>query len=217
MRYDNSVKRARNVLFSALFIPLSSPTGWVTEHYSGIKRNEVRYSDSGLTVLVDSSSSPLFYPLDGTKKVGSVAVVGSAAALPRLDKGKVEGDPGNDDYVLRVGLVRPGGYRPSWVERLFAPPWILHLLAFAKDGQGLDKVTFLNVTQTKEPETTPQAKGRWIEDRTVKRLSTPGDLSFSVSLDPPLEVIALWLHADGDDTKSRFDVTLKSVKLTTEP
>lgn len=38
--------------------------------------------------------------------------------------GERQGEPGCDDYILRLGLVEVGTRRPGFFERRFAPVWI---------------------------------------------------------------------------------------------
>jgi len=207
------MKRRSAQLFTVVLLPLNVATGWRHENYSGMKKNELAFTPEALVIRVDSSSSPLLRALPSTTKVKKLEVEATADALPHLDATKPEGEKGNDDYVLRVGLITEGDYRPSWAERIFAPRWILNLLELTPDNAGLGKIHFFNVSQ-RDGGTEPHANGARMENRTVKKVSAPGDLSFTTTIDPALPVAAVWLHADGDDTKSKFSVTIKKVALT---
>jgi len=215
--YDSSVfanftKRRAARLLTVVLLPVQNSVGWRHQQYSGIPQNEIAFSESGLTIGVSSSSSPVFFALKETVAVKKVEVTASSDGLPRLKTEKKEGAEGNDDYVLRIGLIAPGDYKPNWVERLLAPRWILDLVELAPPDTGLDKVRFLNISQeTVTTEWTTRSK--WIHDRAVKKVTTPGDLSFTLTLDPASPTMAIWVHADGDDTKSRFKTTIRKISL----
>ncbi len=187
-------------LLSVVLLPLHSGMNWRPERYSGISPNEYDFTPQALRIRVDSSSSPLFFPLEKNVMAKRLEVEASTNGLPKR---------GHDDFVLRVGLITAGDYRPSWLERVFAAKWILNLVALKPDA-GLGQIIFYNVVQGGEK---PTADKRMV-NHTVKVVGQPGDLGFSVPLDPALDVGAVWLHADGDDTKSKFTVTVKKIALT---
>ena len=168
-------------------------------------------------IKVDESSSPLFHRLEKTAPVTRVKVRAVTTGLPKLSSEASDGLPGSDDYVLRLGLVQPGDYRPTWLQRLFAPGWLLNLLEVAGSEAGFEKVRFLDVTQKVAVQKDPVNKGRWIDTQSVRQVKVTGDVSFDVTLTPPVPTSAVWLHADGDDTKSAFVVTVSKIELIQVP
>ncbi len=209
------MRKKSPLLVSVVLLPLSLPGAWRHEKYSAFAQNEVAFSEAGITLRVNESSSPLFHKLEKMVSVRSIELKAKASGLPQLAADKEEGIEGNDDFVLRLGLVQPGDYRPSWVERLFAPKWLLNLVSLAGEDVGFGKVTFLDVTQRTKINGVPRQKGKWIETQSVRNVTQAGDVSFTHAFSPPLPTVALWLHADGDDTKSKFTVTVSKIALLT--
>lgn len=209
------MKPPKALFVSVVLLPLGTSSAWRHEKYSAYPQNEVTFSETGLVLRVDESSSPLFHKLEKNQVISGVRVRAQATGLPKLSPEAQDGQPGSDDYVLRLGLVQPGDYRPSWVQRLFAPKWLLNLIEVAGSDSGFSKVRFLDVTQKVGVQKEPVSKGQWIDTQSVRQVSAPGDVSFEVKLAPAVLTSAVWLHADGDDTKSRFVVTVSKIELTT--
>ena len=204
-------------LFSAaaLVLVLSEPSDWVTLHYDGIAANEVAFTPSGLKIKVDGSSSPLVLPLAEAIRVGSVAVSGRFVGGPLQLDGAVQGEAGADDFVLRVGLVVPGGRELDFLERQLAPAWVLALADLAPEGLGLERVIFLNAVQDRS------LIGTWrmhpasdlIVEHFVWQLDTDRVFAFQQSFSVPVVTQAIWIAVDGDDTGSAFTIEIDELVL----
>lgn len=197
------------VLWASLVLPLSSPEKWIDLPYSGKPRNEVTHSASGLKVGVKQSSSPLFFPLGETMKLRGVKVRGSLSGLPVLGAGGIEAD----DYALRLGLVTEGTRKLTWFDRWLAPGWLKRLSELAPEN-GVGRIVFLKLAQTEDAGTIRlHPKDESLEERVVLRVSKPGPFAFDYTLPEPLQVVAIWIQADGDDTKSSYELSLTSVEV----
>jgi hypothetical protein len=56
-----------------------------------------------------------------------------------------QGQPGFDDYTLRLGLVDSGSRRLGSLERRFAPAWVRTLFDLAPAGAGISRIRFFNL------------------------------------------------------------------------
>jgi hypothetical protein len=205
-------RRRGFALASVTFLALALGAGelWHQFRFAGVKPNQVAFAGAGLTIDVDGSASPLVLALDRALPVASVSVSGRLAGGPlRIDAG-TQGNPGADDFALRVGLVVPGTRRLDFIERQFAPDWVLKLSDLAPDGLGLDHVRFLNAVQDRRlvglARTHPASE--LIREDFVWHLDRDGPFEFEHSFAVPVTTRAIWIAADGDDTGSRFRVEI---------
>lgn len=205
----------RTVLMAVLVIPTKQASLWEQEKYSHIPKNEVSFSERGILIRVIRSASPLIFRLDSTKKVTGFHVRGEFRGLPNFADVGMQGEKGADDYALRVGFVIPGNKRLTGLKKLFAPAWVANLYSKAPDGSGLDRIQFFNVTQN------PLQFGQHrvhplsdlIQEDFFALASKVGAFDYDYVFKQPLEVSAVWISIDGDDTKSIFDVTISSIEL----
>lgn len=201
-------------LFAALAIPLTSPAGWQDLHFSKIKANRNVFSEKGLEVTVDKSSSPLIYPLKEP-----VMVTGFKAEL-EID-GAIHGFSGRlpEDAYLRMGFVVPGQRKLGMMESMMAAAWVKKLFSLAPEGSGVDKIYFFNLADgaTGNTREFPGSKGLIVE--TIVAARDPGvkQVTFEHKLPKPLTAAALWLSVDGDDTQSSYKLNVKSLSLEIKP
>lgn len=205
----------QTVLMAAFAIPTQKATLWEQESYSRVPKNEVSFSENGMLIRVNSSASPLIYPLDSTRKVAGFRVRGEFRGLPKFSDVSVQGEKGADDYALRVGFVVPGDKRLTGLKKILAPAWIVHLYSKVPKGSGLDRIQFFNVTQN------PKQVGLHrvhplsdlIQEDFFAAVSNPGPFDYEYVFKQPLDASAIWISIDGDDTKSGFDVVISSIEL----
>lgn len=207
----------RPALLAVIAVPLTTGTGWREARYKHIPPNRVSYSEAGLKIEVRESSSPLFYTLPAVTRITGVSFEGAVTGLPALPAGAEEGGPRADDYAFRLGLVLEGEHGVGWLEKLFAPEWLRQLVDLAPDDAKFEKVAFLTLSQQKAPGTKRlHPKTKYVEEEVAARLEAPGPFAVDHALPEMPRAFGLWLHADGDDTHSSFDVTLKSLRLATD-
>lgn len=191
---------------------LFSKDKWVEISFGKkISPNTVEYSTDSLKINVDSSASPLVYKFDKVIDVNSFSVdlevIGTMEDA--TDKSKFE-----EDSYFRLGFVVIGENYLGSVGKLFAPDWVLKLFSLAPEGAGLDKIYFFNLAKNSEliGKERLHPSSKYIFEKIIA--SKDGDsLSFKSSLVKPLKTAALWLSIDGDNTKSKFSVKIKNIKL----
>ena len=127
-----------------LAIPLSSNVNWEVLTYRGIPPNVAHFETAGLRIDVDRSAGPIVYRLTEVRQVRGIRAEGSAVGKLRTTAAR-QGQKGEDDYVLRVGLVEVGSRRPGWLERRMAPAWARRLFDLAPPGLGIAGIRFFNV------------------------------------------------------------------------
>lgn len=96
-----------------LVIPLSSAVNWEVLAFRGIQPHNVRFETDGLRIDVDRSAGPSVHRLTEVRQVRGIRAEGRVAGWLRTTAAR-QGQEGEDDYVLRVGLVGVGSRRPNW-------------------------------------------------------------------------------------------------------
>lgn len=197
-------------LAAAVTIPLSSSTGWQELKFKKIPANGVTYSEAGLLVEVKKSSSPLIYRLETPLRV-----TGFAAKVKVTGAMNSTSTPFPEDAYLRLGLVAPGQRKMSRFERMMAPEWLKKLFSLAPEGTGIDRVYFFNLVDRGAGKSRefPGSKGMMSETLLRERKPTESVLELTHRLEKPLNVLALWLSIDGDDSQSSYTLTLEKLIL----
>jgi hypothetical protein len=163
---------------------------------------------------VDRSAGPIVLPLGGPTLVREVHVAGQVTGtlLTTPDR---QGEAGADDFTLRVGLVEAGSRRPGFLERRFAPAWVRRLFDLAPPGEGVGRIRFFNLglhaSQIGWQRTHPLSD--LLFEHIVAAPGEDGVFAFSARA-PEAPVLAVWLSADGDDTRSTFSVRIDRLDLT---
>ena len=187
---------------------------WQSLSYRNIPANTFSRVDSGLKIEVKASASPLIYVFDQPVMMTQISAQGQLGQLPVLPQGLAQGEKGADDFVLRIGLVIAGDQTLSFTQKLLAAPWVSTLFSLAPTGEGVDHVQFLNLVN---PESAPWAtrehpagKGLFKETMVGNAIANqPFELNYQ--LPRARRVLALWISSDGDDTNSRFDLTINRI------
>ena len=197
-----------------LVIPLTSAANWEVLSYRNIPAHAVRFDNDGLRIGVNRSAAPIVYPLASVPRVRGLRAQGRIDGQ-LLTTAARQGQPGADDYVLRVGLVEVGSRRPGWMERRLAPAWMRRLFDLAPADAGIAGIRFFNVGLA--PWQTGRSRQHPASDLIVERVvSVPdvdGRITMAVDFGAPIQVAAIWISADGDDTGSRFTLTLDRLEL----
>lgn len=204
----------RRFLFAALVVPLDQAS-WSSLSYKNLPAHQISHND-GIVVTVDASAGPLVHKFSTPLRLSKLSV--SATLEGELRTTQQLGAPSADDFPLRIGLIVAGKKRLSFMQRLAAPDWVKKLYALAPQGQGVDKIQFLNFTpQTQAASFTARThpKSELLEERVVGRF-VEGKLQQDVVIDVDGAVLGLWLSVDGDDTKSRFVTHVREITVYTE-
>ncbi len=194
-------------------VPLTIPSGWQVLAYRAIPPNTVAFVPQGLTISVDQSASPVVYALPQSTLVTGLRARGQVSGRLQTTAA-LQGGTGHDDFVLRIGLVEAGSRRPSFVQRRLAPRWIRQLFALAPPGAGIEQIRFfslgLDASQIGWARRHPLSD--LLFEEVVAVPDERGGFAIDLTLDP-IETLAVWLAADGDDTGSRFEVRLEELTL----
>jgi hypothetical protein len=203
------------VLAAAVAIPLQSGQSWQVLKYRSIPPNQVEFSPAGLSIKVKSSASPVIYPLPSLLTIKSVRTVGKVIGTLQLPATKEQGTKGADDYQLRVGLVLKGQQRLNFMQRAVAADWVVKLFDLAPKDVGIDRILFLNGTHVDKAVGTERVHplSELLHERVLWKIPSGGDFDFKYEFPAPVEVLALWLSSDGDDTASTYEVQLTQLEL----
>ena len=204
------------ILATILSIPLSSPVGWESLNFDKIPANKIEHTTEGLLVTVNKSAGPLIYSLKKTSNILKVEVSGQVQeGGVKLNLPKKQGLKKYDDFPFRLGLVLEGKQTLNWFQRKMAPQWVLKMHSLAPKGKGVDRIHFLEVSNSKELIGTKRDHylSKYLTEQIVASLKPDGSFVFSTGFNTPLKVIGLWISIDGDDTASKYKVLIKNLTL----
>ena len=202
------------VLAGAIALPLQDAGNWQLLEYSGLPANRVEFGDDGMRVSVDRSASPIVYPLDGVRRVSRVSIAGELSALLAVDADR-QGQQGEDDFSLKVGLVLAGDKRLNVFQRMVSADWVKTLYDLAPPEAGIDRILFLNAVQGAKllGQQRQHPLSELIYERNVWVLDQAGPFDLQYELGSPQDVVALWLSIDGDDSQSAFSLQINQLLL----
>lgn len=202
-------------IFAVMAIPTNSLHEWKAEQFSKTPKNEVASSIKGLHIKIKNSASPLIYPLKSNTKITGFRISGDFRGLPKFDNNEVQGKKGSDDYALRLGFVIPGDKKLTGLKKVFAAEWVKRLFDLVKDNSGLDSIQFYNVTQNKnqlgQQRTHPSSE--LLHENFFAFVNYSGPFTYELRFKKELDVAAIWISIDGDDTKSSYEVTISQLEL----
>lgn len=200
----------------SVLVPLSEEGNWQVLQYSNLPPHRIRFSKTGLEMMIDGSAMPLIYPLPAPARVNGIRVKGRIEGTLRVPAER-QGQEKFDDYAFRIGLVEPGERTLNFVQRRLAAPWVRKLFDLAPKGGGISRIHFFNVGTEKTQ--IDQRRQHPLSDLIVEQVvavpGADGNFDFAHRLERPLETIALWLSSDGDDTGSKFTVLVEEIELQT--
>lgn len=195
-------------LFVATSLALSAGSGWEVLRFDNIRENGIAFSDSRLTVTVNDSASPIIYPFSGTKTVNEIFVSGTVT-------GKLEsnGSSSWDDALLRVGIIETGSRKLSPVERMSAPKWV-KTLSNRMSG-GIRKIHCFLLMPEKERigEARINPDMELFQETIAAVPSADGSFTMRITLPHAIESPGLWILSDGDDTGSKFSISIEQIEM----
>lgn len=203
---------SHGLVWAALVIPFQNLQGWTLLSYSKIPANEVKVEKGALIISVRKSASPIIYKLPETRKVKSFSLDISIAGEMNSQR-KDQEFP--EDSFFRLGLVVVGEKTLNWFQRQIAAPWVLKLFSLAPQGVGLDKIYFFNLgtDPSQVGKVRAHPKSELIVEEVIASTQRSGDIKLHYTLPSSLEVAALWISLDGDDTGSSFTTALRNLRL----
>lgn len=201
----------RNYLFAVLIVPLDQAS-WTVLSYKDLPNHGISYSD-GLTISVESSAGPLIHKFEKPLRIISIEIT---AMFSGLIKGAAKlGAAGSDDFPLRIGLIIAGKKRLSFMQSLIAPEWVKKLYAMAPKGVGIEQIYFFNyIPDGSEAAFTKRThpSSELIVEQVVGRFNN-GKVEQRIEIEHSDLVLGIWLSVDGDDTKSRFETSIKAISV----
>ena len=199
----------------AFDIPVASLDAWQVLEFRKIPANTVAVNNGALEIAVDKSASPLVYKLAAPLTVTAVTVEARWAGAVNIPDNSVQGEDGADDFVLKLGIVEAGDRRLNWLQRRIAADWLQQLFKLAPAGTGVRRINFLSTTQQAEllGSTRVHPLNDLLFETRVTYLPSPGEFTMSYRFPEPVEVLGVWISADGDDTASTFDLEIRRITL----
>jgi hypothetical protein len=89
------------------------------------------------------------------------------------------------------------------------------LYALAPEGSGIDRIVFLNAVQYRSQlgQQRQHPLSDLVYERNVWVLDRSGPFELHHELESPLDVVAVWLSIDGDDSRSTYSMLISSLTL----
>jgi hypothetical protein len=211
-----NLKRDFIALFATVMIPLGNSGGgaWQNLEFRKIPKNTVSFTDNSINVKVKNSASPLVYPLPRSAAVHGFHVKLAVHGRIRWPEG-VDA-PWEEDSIFRLGFVVKGQRRLNRLQRLAAPEWVRKLYALAPPKGGIDRIVFFNVVDNPKlvGKVRVHPKSDLLEERAIAaRKPDQTGIEINYDLEKPLDVAAVWISIDGDDTHSQFDIEIREITL----
>ncbi len=218
--WSNAIAKKENLRSIQIPLKLSKSKNnehcWKVIQFQNKLPNKIVSDKEGLHIGVDSSVNLLAYCLDEPVDVNGVLLHGTVTGLPRIRENKQQGDKKADDFAIRFGLVISGTKKLSKIDKLFAPELVKRLCELAPNSKGIDHVLFLNLANDPPPKWRnrihPVGRGL-LRERVVCISNEQGDFTLKAEFQQPCTVLALCIISDGDDTKSKYQVTVRNIQL----
>lgn len=171
-----------------------------------------RFGNEGetLVITVEQSSSFLLLPYEKPRSVEGVRFLWKSAGDLKVPDAATEQKKAGDDGRLRVGLLLQG---KAPLLPFFAPRWIKTIRDIMKVPS--NEILYLAVGTRNAPMT--QWTSPYADD--IKIMTLPAEAQADgwqvseMNFISPMQVVGIWLTADGDDTQSTFKTWLKDLVL----
>jgi hypothetical protein len=188
-----------NTLFAATPVEVISLQADNFEHiqFKRIKANRYTFQQQ-LQIDVDNSASILMLPFETVKQLNKVSFEWRSEGGPLTKDSQHELKRNGDDAVFKFPFI------PSWLKQVrkqlkFPSEEMIYLVADAKHAPG-------------ERWTSPYNR-RVTMISVESRGDGSGWQQSSNQFEQSLDVVALWLMADGDNTHATFTVSIKNIVL----
>ena len=173
---------------------------------------QTKYSAAGaaMRMEVKKSSSFMLQPFSAKKKVSRLKFMWKSTGNLQVKSAEQEKEKDGDDSRLRIGLVLAGD---APTVPFFAPAWIKAI----RDTMKLpsDKMVYLTMGAKNKPGTVWESP--YSDSMELRALASKpekdGWNAVDHKLAKPLDVVALWIMADGDNTESSFVTELKDLNI----
>lgn len=181
--------------------------------FGKIKANNFVFDEQGLRIKVNDSASFLMQSFETVRKIKRVRFQWKLSGKVLTKDAEHESQREGDDAILKLGLLIKSDdilfnpFVPSWLKTVrqnlkFSSKDMIYLVANAKHAAGdlwvsayNERVTMISVSSVVDKQGWNQASHVFVQ---------------------PVEVVALWLMADGDDTHSSFSTQVKEIQIDLE-
>ncbi len=182
--------------------------------FKRIKANQHNYKNQQLQIDVDKSASFLMMPFDRVRKITRVSFEWRSEGVPQIKNAQHEAQRAGDDAVFKLGLLLNTGERsinpflPSWMKRVetllkFPSENMVYLVADARHAAGEQWANPYNKRVTMIAMGLANAGSG----------DQQGWQQVHYRFETPVNVVALWLMSDGDNTDSRFTAYIKNIAI----
>lgn len=203
------------LLLAATIAALGASADWHALQFRNIPPIQSSVKGGKITLEVKSSAGGLVRRLPKDTRVKSLVVTGSVKGGLKVDAGRLW-EKGQDDAFLRVGLIVGGGRSLGTLERLMAPAWICTMDdVLCADGRAPSAIRnhLLVPHAAWIGKQRPNPHMKQLVDHIAATPGADGRFTMRVDLPETLELVGLWLMADGDDSGSTFTVVVDSLEL----
>ncbi len=178
--------------------------------FKGIKPTHYYNLRDRLLARVENSASALLYAFDKVRPVRRISFRWKLRGRLRVRSKQHEKSKAGDDAYFRIGLMLHG---KAPAVPFFAPAWIKMTQRHMRLPAA--KITYVAISSR-------HGYGEsWLSpyDRSIRivainrRVAADRFTQVTYQFDRTLQVVGLWLMADGDDTGSRFSVSIKDLVL----
>lgn len=211
-KYFQIIKPHNMWLFLSMIIPLDL-NYWKEIKFDNIQKNKVQNIKSSLSIEVNNSSSILIYNFKTPKKFKKILLEGNLVG--NLNFKNNQGKDSFDDFTLKIGFIVLGNKKLTGLKKLFAPDWIINLHKIFPKTFGLSHLElFVGVIDLHLLKTSRlHPLSNFFHENFVFDLSKEGRFKLESSVNKEFESIGLWLSADGDNSKSKFNIKIHSLEL----
>ncbi len=189
---------------------LLQPNHFEHIEFKKTKANHLLFINQQLQINVNDSASFLMQAFDHIKSVKRVSFEWRSDTLPKIKNAQHEKQKLGDDAVFKLGLLLKtdesisNPWIPKWMQRVntllnFPSEEMIYLVANAKHTIGERWENPYNKRVTMISIESIDNKKDWHLAR----------YEFNV----PVNVVAIWLMADGDNTHSHFTVHIQNIKI----
>lgn len=178
--------------------------------FEKINANQITYQDQQLQIDVDNSASILMLPFDNIKPLNKVSFEWRSESGPLAKDSQHELKRSGDDAIFKLGLLLASDddllnpFVPSWLKQVreqlkYPSEEMIYLVVGARHAPGERWISPYNKRITMVSVASQETGSGWRKS--------------SFQSERPLDVVALWLMADGDNTHSSFRVVIKNIVL----
>ena len=178
--------------------------------FGRIPANKITITDSTVTFNVMKSASFLMQGFDKVMPVKQVDLSWKSEGRPALRDTDQEKQKAGDDAVVKLGLLlraekeRFNPFLPAWMKQVreglsYPSEMMIYLVADSRHDAGQRWANHYNERITMISMLDVQNMDGWYQS--------------SIEFDEPVEVVAIWLMSDGDNTGSSFVTTVREVIL----